>query len=89
MSIKFSELTTEQINNLTEEEFKNIPPEEKRSCYDCTHMKGYISWWCTEKQAIKARGTSIPGCIKCPFWEPKRNKKSILDYIKSKLFKNK
>lgn len=89
MSTKFSELSSQQINNLTEEEFNSIPPEEKRSCYDCKHMKGYISWWCTEKEAVKVRGTAIPGVIKCPFWEPKQKNKSILDYIKSKLFKNK
>jgi hypothetical protein len=29
-----------------------------------------MSWWCTSKEAKKARGTSLPGCIKCTFWKP-------------------
>ena len=67
----FNQLSQEEINNLTPEEFKAIPPEEKRSCHDCNHLKAFVSLWCTNEQAKKARGTSIPGCIKCPYWEAK------------------
>ena len=67
----FNQLSQQEINNLTPEEFKAIPPEEKRSCHDCNHLKAFVSLWCTNEQAKKARGTSIPGCIKCPYWEAK------------------
>ena len=29
-----------------------------------------MNWWCTNNAAISARGTSIPGCIKCTYWAP-------------------
>lgn len=34
-------------------------------------LKAFVSLWCTNEQAKEARGTSIPGCIKCPYWEAK------------------
>jgi hypothetical protein len=49
---------------------KNETPFEKRSCYDCDHIVGYVSWWCGSEEATKARGTKIPGCIHCPYWKP-------------------
>lgn len=61
-----------------------MPPEEKRSCYACKYMKSALSWWCGNDEAIKARGTSIPGCIKCSYWELKKKKvkkESIIDSI--------
>ena len=45
-------------------------PFEKKSCYDCGHLESALSWWCVNEEAIKARGTSIPGCIHCPYWKP-------------------
>lgn len=44
--------------------------DERRGCHDCKHMEAEVSWWCRSKEAIDARGTSIPGCIGCRFWEP-------------------
>ena len=44
------------------------PDPERASCYDCTHLKAAVSWWCTNDDAIKWRGTSLPGVEKCPFW---------------------
>lgn len=70
---KFSDMSQIEINALNEEDFESISPFEKRSCYDCSYLKCLISWWCTNKQAIKIRGTSIPGCIKCPYWKPDCN----------------
>ena len=67
---KFSELTQEEITAMSKEEFSKISPFEKRSCYDCSHLKAALSWWCRNPDAIKARGTSIPSCIKCPYWSP-------------------
>jgi hypothetical protein len=46
------------------------PDAEQRRCYDCAHMKGAISWWCTSKGAVAFRGTSIPGIRDCSFWAP-------------------
>ncbi len=67
---KFSEMNQSEINALSKEEFNNISPFEKRSCYDCKFLKSALSWWCTNEDAIKVRGTRLPGCIKCNFWEP-------------------
>lgn len=41
-----------------------------RSCYDCSFLVAKVNWWCSNKDAIKARGTAIPGCIHCPYWKP-------------------
>jgi hypothetical protein len=49
---------------------KGTPDSEKRSCFDCQYCQGAISWWCTNDDAREERGTSIPGCIDCPHWEP-------------------
>lgn len=46
------------------------PDAERKSCCDCRHMKAAVTWWCTNKEASKAMGTSFPGVIQCPFWEP-------------------
>ena len=35
-------------------------PEVRRSCYDCGWLKAYVSWWCTNPEARKARGSAIP-----------------------------
>jgi len=68
----FLKMSPNQVQALTEEEFNAVPPEEKRSCYDCGHIRGVMSLWCTSKDAITARGTSLPGCIKCPYWKPEK-----------------
>lgn len=69
MKKKFSEMSQEEIRAMSDEEFKAVSPFEKRSCYDCRFCKSVLSNWCTNKNAIKARGTRIPGVIKCPYWE--------------------
>lgn len=45
-------------------------PFEKRTCKDCAHLIEVLSLWCGNEQAIKDRGTRIPGCIHCPHWAP-------------------
>jgi hypothetical protein len=70
---KFSEMTQSEIDSLSDVEYKSISPFDKKSCYDCGHLKQGLSWWCGNKEAIEKRGTSIPGCIKCPFWKPQWN----------------
>lgn len=67
---KFSEMSQGEINNMNQEEFESVSPFEKKSCYDCGHIKSALSLWCGSEEARKARGTSIPGCIKCPYWKP-------------------
>lgn len=49
------------------------PTGDKR-CFDCFWLVGYVSWWCTNDEAIEQRGTSIPGVHSCSFWKcaPKR-----------------
>ena len=44
-------------------------PEVRRSCHDCGWLKAYVSWWCTNPEAKKARGTAIPGVYHCPYWK--------------------
>ena len=44
-------------------------PTGKRECYDCKHLQAYVSWWCTNEEATKARGTNIPPTTNCPYWE--------------------
>lgn len=84
---KFSELSNQEIYSLTEKEWNSIPPEEKRSCSDCKFMDSAVSWWCMNKKAIKARGTSIPGCIKCPFWDLKKSKTKKVSFFKKLISK--
>lgn len=56
-------------------------PDKLRSCYNCKHLIEVINLWCGNKDAIQARGTQIPGCVHCPFWEP--NKKAQLKINKN------
>lgn len=67
----FAELSEAEREAMTEEEWDRVPPEQKRSCHDCRHLKAKVSWWCTLKEAIRWRGTRIPGGCLCPFWEPR------------------
>lgn len=46
------------------------PDATQRRCYDCTHLKAAVSWWCTNPAAVKARGTNIPGTRECVYWAP-------------------
>lgn len=41
-------------------------------CRDCYWLRGAISWWCKNDEAIDAHGTSIPGRTDCRFWESPR-----------------
>ena len=66
----FNYMSSSEISALTQEEFDSISPFKKRSCYNCKSLKAIVSLWCTNIEAKKARGTSIPGCIKCPYWSP-------------------
>ena len=46
------------------------PDAERRCCAECRHCKAAGCWWCTNEDAVKWRGTSVPGIKNCQFWEP-------------------
>lgn len=50
---------------------------ETRNCGECLYLESKVSWWCVNKEAIKARNTAIPGVRDCNFW------KIDMDYIKN------
>lgn len=68
------------INEIQTERFNQIGPFEKRSCYDCAYLYSALSWWCGNKAAIKTHDTSIPGGIKCNFWQPDWNTIDNINY---------
>lgn len=43
---------------------------EEKGCYDCFYCQAEVSWWCTNQEAIKHRGTRIPGVTHCQWWKP-------------------
>lgn len=42
----------------------------QRDCAHCGFLVAYVSWWCSNKEACKTRGTKIPGVCHCPYWKP-------------------
>lgn len=71
---KFSELSSEEIYKMSNEEFAAVSPFEKKSCADCEFLIERMSLWCSNKEAVSLRGTSLPGVIKCTFWKPDWNR---------------
>lgn len=55
----------------------------ERNCAYCKFLKPRITWWCNNEEAIRARGTAIPGVIHCPHWRP--DKKYIIKQIRKYL----
>ena len=41
-----------------------------RGCAYCDFMVAHVNWWCSNKEAIKARHSAIPEVIHCPYWKP-------------------
>ena len=70
MEKKFSEMNSSEIAEMSDGDFRSVSPFEKKSCADCGHLKKALSLWCGNEVAISARGTRIPGVIKCPYWKP-------------------
>jgi hypothetical protein len=60
--------------------------KKERACFDCRFCVGYISLWCVNEEAAKARGTKIPGVYNCPYHEPVPEPWSFKKWIKG-LFK--
>lgn len=50
----------------------NELPSVRRSCGDCVYCRGYISLWCMNPEAVKVRGTHLPGICHCPYWHRSR-----------------
>jgi hypothetical protein len=42
---------------------------ERKECYDCKYLKGAMTWWCTNDDAVKVRGTAYTKVCNCPYWE--------------------
>jgi len=38
-------------------------------CADCRFLRGHLSWWCKNAQAVAAHRTSLPVQQDCAFWE--------------------
>lgn len=62
--------TREEVRNMNTETYSHANPFIKKTCGHCASLVSRISWWCAEPEAIKARGTRIPGCCFCPYWTP-------------------
>ena len=46
------------------------PNYKEKSCFDCDHCRAYVTWWCTNREAVLHRGTNVPGTTGCNFWKP-------------------
>ena len=44
-----------------------------RKCAYCGWLRSALSWWCTNEEIIRTRGTAIPGICHCPGWKPDKN----------------
>lgn len=50
---------------------------EARACArkrgpDCQYLTSALSWWCAHAKCSQERGTTIPGVIHCPYYEPRK-----------------
>lgn len=62
------------MKRLTENQRRNIREIlEDKSCAYCKHLFSLVDWWCGNEDAIKARGTSSPGVIHCPYFKMDKN----------------
>jgi hypothetical protein len=66
--------------NFDKEQIKEVRTiYNDKKCAFCGWLKSALNWWCTNEEAAKARGTTIPGISKCPWWKPDKK------YIKERL----
>ena len=78
------DLSSEEKQNIPHETWLQLSPSIKKDCYHCAFLKGYITLWCTNKEAVAYRGTAFPGVYNCLFWEPneeniEKSRKSLND----------
>ena len=50
---------------------------ERQGCPDCRFRLAHVSWWCHHEEAVKRRGTKMPGVKGCQFWKPARTMKDL------------
>lgn len=53
-----------------------------RKCAFCGWLHSALSWWCSNEEIIKMRGTRLPGIRHCPGWKPDKS------YIAKEIKKN-
>lgn len=73
------DMNQEEINKIPDTVWRSIPSNEKRSCFDCGLLSAALNHYCTSPEARKARGTTLPGCIKCPYWEPRQKLQDVVN----------
>lgn len=60
-------------------------PEERACCRregpDCKYLTTVINFWCTNEDRANKFGTTIPGVINCPCYEPKVTLQESLNRI--------
>lgn len=71
-------LTTKSLTNLQRQYAKEA--YKQRNCTHCRFLVAYVNWWCGSEDAIRDRGTNIPGECNCRHWKP--DKKYIRQRIK-------
>lgn len=67
---EITEQRKDELRKLSDDEWRNVTPFEKKTCADCQFCKGHVSLWCTNDDAVNDRGTRIPGVVFCPYWLP-------------------
>lgn len=63
-------MTAKELQNMPDEEYEKVSPFIKKRCLECKYLRGGLSWRCTNKEAIKLRGTDVPVVILCTCWKP-------------------
>lgn len=58
------------MKRLTKDQRRNIREIlEDKSCVYCKNLFPLVDWWCGNKDAIKARGTSLPRATHCTYFK--------------------
>lgn len=73
MNKPFSKMTPKEVEQMSDEDWRNLSPFEKKHCYDCAFLKSALSHYCSNDEAKKMRGTSLPAICQYPFWKPNWN----------------
>lgn len=49
--------------------YKAVPNDQRMKCSTCKYLRGYVSWWCENQDAIEDRNSALPTAINCPHWD--------------------
>lgn len=63
-----SQYTAKQLKDMTKDQYMALNPYDRKACFDCKFCVGFVNLWCRNEDAIKVRGTQIPGVMLCPFY---------------------